>query len=68
MKNLVRISSKAAEWCELMNLDVQKVKENMNSNSFAVQKCETREEIYENGVEYSYPYVLFNPFSLNVKK
>jgi hypothetical protein len=68
MKNIVRISKKAAEWCDLMNYDITKVKEHMYKEHFAVQKCETKEEMDNEGVEYDHPYVLFNPFSLNVKK
>lgn len=68
MKNIVRISPKVAEWCDLMNYDIAKVKVNMTTEHFAVQKCESREEMDNEGVEYDHPYVLFNPFNLNVKK
>jgi hypothetical protein len=68
MKNIVRISKKAAEWCDLMNYDITKVKEHMTTGHFAVQKCETKEEIDNECVEYAHPYILFNPFNLNVKK
>ena len=66
MKNITKISPKVAEWCNMMNYDIQKVKENMNRNSFAVQKCETREEMNNEGVEYDHPYILFNPFNISV--
>ena len=68
MKTLKRLSKKATEWCELMNYDVDKVKENMQSNSFAVQKLETVEEIEYEGVDRNYPYRLFNPFGFSVEK
>ena len=51
MKNLVRISPKVTEWCELMNYDITKVKVHMTTDHFAVQKCETRGEMNNEGVE-----------------
>lgn len=68
MKTLTRLSKKAVAWCELMNYDVEKIKENMKSDSFAVEKLETIEEIRDEGVDKNYPYRLFNPFNLSVEK
>lgn len=36
MKTLKKLSKKAREWCELSGYDVEKVKELMNSESFAI--------------------------------
>ena len=68
MKTLTRLSKKAVAWCELMNYDVEKIKENMRSDSFAVEKLETIEEMEDEGVDRNYPYRLFNPFNLSVEK
>ena len=68
MKTLTRLSKKALAWCELMNYDVDKVKENMQSDAFAVEKLETIEEMEAEGVDRNYPYRLFNPFNLSVEK
>ena len=68
MKTLTRLSKKAAKWCKLMNYDVEKIKENMRSDSFAVEKLETIEEMEDEGVDGNYPYRLFNPFNLSVEK
>ena len=68
MKTLTRLSKKAVVWCELMNYDVEKIKENMRSDSFAVEKLETIEEMEDEGVDRNYPYRLFNPFNFSVKK
>jgi len=63
MKTLKKLSKKAREWCELSGYDVEKVKELMNSNSFAIFKCETKYEMNLEGVDYNYPYVIFDPFN-----
>ena len=68
MKTLTRLSKKAVAWCELMNYDVEKIKENMRSDSFAVQKCETVEEMDFEGVDKNFPYVLWNPYNYAVEK
>ena len=67
MKTLEKLSKKAAEFCELSGYDVTTVKELMKSNSFALQKCETQREMEEEGVDFSYPYVIWNPYSLDVE-
>ena len=40
----------------------------MRSDSFAVEKLETIEEIEDEGVDGNYPDRLFNPFNLSVEK
>ena len=67
MKTLTRLSKKAVKWCKLMNYDVEKIKENMKSDSFAVEKLETK-EVEAEGVDKNYPYRLFNPFNFSVEK
>ncbi|CCZ08572.1 uncharacterized protein BN783_00518 [Odoribacter sp. CAG:788] len=68
MKKLTRLSKKAIEFCELSGYDVNKIRENMKSESFAFQICETREDMNDNGVDYNYPYVIFNPFNFDIEK
>lgn len=67
MKNLKKLSAKAIEFCKLSGYDIDLIKENMKSDSFAFQICETKEEMENEGVDYNYPYVIFNPFNLNIQ-
>jgi hypothetical protein len=67
MKNLDRLSKKAAEFCEMSGYDVDKVKEAMKSGSFAVQKCETKSEMEDEGFDFSFPYVIWNPYNLDIE-
>ena len=64
MKNLEKLSKKAIEFCELSGYNVEAVKEAMKSNSFAVQVCENKTEMEENGVDFNFPYVIWNPCNL----
>lgn len=66
MKTLNRLSKKAIEFCEMSGYDVKKIRENMKSDSFAFQICENKSEMDENGTDYAYPYVIFNPFNLDI--
>jgi len=68
MKTLERLSSKAVQFCELSGLDVEKVKEAMKSQSFAINKCETIKEMNNGGVDYSLPYVIWNPYNLDIQE
>ena len=64
MKTLKRLSKKAVEFCEMSGYDVERVKELMNSNSFAIERLETKKEMDEEGCDYAYPYKIFDPFHL----
>ena len=64
MKTLTRLSKKAIQFCELNQYDVDKVKQLMKSDSFAFKKCESAEEIQDNGVSTTYPYLIYDPFNL----
>jgi predicted transcriptional regulator len=66
MKTLQRLSKKAVKFCELSNYDIDKVRESMKSSQFALEVCETKSEMDENGVDYSFPYVVFNPFNIDI--
>lgn len=68
MKKLTRLSKKFVEHCEFSRLDVNKIRENMGSESFAIQICETKQEMNRNCVGYNYPYVIFNPFNFDIKR
>lgn len=67
MKNLKKLSEKASEFCLLSGYDVNKIKEAMKSNSFAIQKCETYSEMKDEGVDFSFPYVIWNPYNFNIE-
>jgi len=64
MKTLKKLSKTAREWCEFSGYDVKEVKELMGSESFAVIKLENKREMNLEGVDYNYPYILFDPFNL----
>ena len=66
MKTITRLSKKAAEFCEMSGLCVEKVKEAMKSNSFAIRKCETKREMEEEGVDFSFPYTVWNPYLFDI--
>jgi endonuclease III len=66
MKTLERLSKKAEEFCSMSNLDIDKVKEAMKSGSFSIQKCETKQEMNEEGVDYSFPYLVWNPYNIDI--
>lgn len=66
MKNLERLSKKAAEFCYLSGFDADKVREAMKSSSFAIQICENKSEMDEEGVDYAYPYVIWNPYNFDI--
>lgn len=67
MKNLRRLSVKATKWCQLSGYNTILIRQNMKSASFAIQVCETKSEMLEHGVDYTYPYVLFNPYNMKIK-
>lgn len=66
MRTLAKLSKKAAKFCELSGFDTDKVKEAMKSNSFAVQRCETKTEMEYEGVDFSFPYVIWNPYNIDI--
>jgi hypothetical protein len=66
MKNLSKLSKKATEFCELSGFDVDAVKSHMRYGCFNIQKCETKKEMKDAGVDFSYPYVIWNPYSLSL--
>ena len=66
MRNLKRLSKKAASFCNMSGYDVDAIRANMGSG-IELQVCETVTEMDENEVDYSYPYVLFNPFNITIK-
>lgn len=67
MENLKQISKKASEYILMSGYDVEKVEKAMESNSFALQVCETKQEIDDNGCDYNYPYVIWNPYNIRLK-
>lgn len=66
MRNLKRLTKKATEFCELSGLSVIKVQEAMKLDSFAFLRCESKSEMDENGVDYSFPYVIYNPYNISL--
>ena len=55
-----------AEFCEFSGYDINKIIENLDSSSFAVEMLDEEDEDYEN-TDTNYPYHIFNPFSLDIK-
>lgn len=66
MKTLKKLSQKAADFCALSGYDVDKVRKSMGLSYFAVQKCETKSEMDKHGVDYNFPYAIYNPFYLKL--
>ena len=66
MKNLERLSKKATEFCYLSGFDADKVREAMKSSSFAIQICENKSEMDDEGVAYAFPYVIWNPYNIDI--
>jgi len=67
MKNLEKLSKKAEMFCSLSGYDVDKVKEAMGTSLFELVRCESKDEMDYEGVDYEYPYVIYNPFNINIK-
>ena len=67
MKTLKRISKKAAVFCELSGINLDGLKYQINCGQLQIKRCETKEEMDLNGVDYSYPYVISNPYELSLK-
>jgi hypothetical protein len=68
MKTLKRLSKRAIEFCELCGYDVDKVKKNMRSECFAIERLETVDEIEMYNTDRSYPYYVYNPFNFKIEK
>ena len=66
MKQLTRLSSKFADFCELSNIDINKVRTNLNVRIF-VQKL-NRTEAKDAGCDGNYPYDIQNPYGINLQK
>ncbi len=61
MKAIKRLSKKAIEFCELSNLDVNKIKDQMKSvNPFYI--CTTISETKDHSVDFNYPYVVVDSY------
>ena len=67
MKTLKKLSKNASEFCELSGFDPDKVKEAMKSSAFSIQRCETKMDMYNEGVDYAYPYKIFNPLTFDIR-
>ena len=66
MKQINRLSSKFAEFCELSNIDINKVRTNLNVRIF-VNKL-NRTETRDSGLDGNYPYIIENPYGINLSK
>lgn len=66
MKQINRLSSKFAEFCELSNIDINKVRTNLNVRIF-VNKL-NRTEAKDAGCDGNYPYEIQNPYGINLSK
>ena len=67
MKTMEKLSKKASEFCALSGYDVDKVKEAMKSKSFAIMSLETKKEMKDAEVDVSFPYMVWNPYNLEIK-
>ena len=64
MKTLKRISKNAATFCKLSGISVDGLKYQINCGQLVLKKCETRAEMDYYGVDYNYPYVIWNPYNI----
>ena len=66
MKQLTRLSSKFAELCELSNIDIDKVRANLNVRIF-VSKL-GKSDAKDAGCDLNYPHEIQNPYGINLEK
>jgi hypothetical protein len=67
MKSISKLSKNTTIFCINSGYDVDKVKEAMKSTLFfSIQRCETKGEMIYNGVDYKFPYVIFNPYNIDI--
>lgn len=48
--------------------DIEKVKDAMKTGSFELSRCETQKEMEEEGVDFSLPYVISNPYYIDIEE
>jgi len=65
MKKIKKLSKKASEWIEYSGYDKEKIKENMKSDFFHVEKL-SKKEAKEEGCDMNYPYRLYNPYKFHI--
>ena len=66
MKQINRLSSKFVEYCELSNIDINKVRTNLNAGIFVIKL--NRTEAKDAGCDGNYPYIIENPYGINLNK
>ena len=66
MKTIERLSKKAIDYCDLSGFDSDKVREAIKSGAISIEKFETKKEMDEEGIDYSYPYVVNNPYNIDI--
>lgn len=68
MRNLKKLTKKAVEFCELSGLSVDKVKKAMKHSSLEFKVCENIAEMNKHGVDYCYPFVIYNPYNIPLQQ
>ena len=68
MKTITRLSKKAIEFCEMSGYDIDKIRICITSVSFSVEKCETKQEMINNEVDFNLPYIIINPLHFDICK
>ncbi len=63
-----KLSPKVKEWIYLSGYDENLIRYHMKNSFFAVEKVTDKETIESEGLDKNYPYVLFNPYNLKIKK
>jgi hypothetical protein len=64
MKPLKRLSKKAAEFCELCGYDPKLISKLIKGDFLFILKFETKEEMDKEGVDYSYPYKIYDSWNM----
>ena len=66
MKQLTRLSSKFADFCELSNIDINKVRANLNVRIFVTKLGPA--DAKDAGCDSNYPYDIQDPYGINLQK
>ena len=64
MKALKRLSKKAAEFCEMSGYDPKLISRLIKGDFLFILKFETKEEMDKEGVDYNYPYKIYDNWGM----
>lgn len=68
MKFLLNLSYNALRWLDIEGYDEDIVRNYMKANLIAIKVCRSKREMEDHNVEKGFPYVMWNPLKLPLKK